>query len=392
MFFRHKTLLLHSVALIFAFILGSTITLSFLSVEKSCRETAQVEYISTDQVVSPNEIFLVILVLSAPKNVARRNVIRQTWLNLKPKIEETQKKDSDDLTGFEYDARGFLQQDTMYRQMISLERFKKKISKAMHRPLLIDLNLRVLHYFATGTESLPFIEMDSLTKEHAKYNDLLLLSDLNDSYSNLTQKLVQSLGAINNIQKFKYLLKVDDDSYVKLDYLLEDLYEYDNIVNSKQYSVKFVRPELYWGYFNGRASIKMRGQWKERNFNLCERYLPYALGGGYLISKNLVQYIAMNHLTLSRYISEDVSMGVWLSAFRNINRKHDIRFDTAYMPRKCKAYHIVLHKRTVNDMKDLYRGQLCTFKHANDTSIQRPIEYYYEWDLPQTQCCSSLVE
>lgn len=392
MFFRHKTLLLHSVALAFAFILGCTITLSFLSVEKSCRESAQVEYLSTDQTVSSNEIFLVILVLSAPKNVARRNVIRQTWLNLKPKIEESPKKDSDDLMGFEYDTRGFLQQDTMYRQMISLERFKKKISKAIYRPLLNDLNLRVLHYFAIGTESLPFVQMDSLTKEHTKYNDLLLLNNLNDSYSNLTQKLIQSLGAINNIQTFKYLLKVDDDSYVKLDYLLEDLYEYDNIVNSKQYSVKYVRPELYWGYFNGRASIKLRGQWKEKNFNLCERYLPYALGGGYLISKNLVHYIAMNRLTLSRYISEDVSMGVWLSTFRNINRKHDVRFDTAYMPRKCKAYHIILHKRTVNDMKDLYRGQLCTFKHANDTSIQRPTEYYYEWDLPQTQCCSSIVE
>lgn len=389
MFFRHKTLLVHIVALAFAFILGCTITLSLVNIDKGCR--SQPEYETTDATLSSNEIFLVILVLSAPKNVARRNVIRQTWLNLKPKIEES-KKNSDDTTGFEYDARGFLLQDNMYRQMISLERFKKKITKTSLRPLLKDLNVNILHYFAIGTESLPFVETDSLTKEHAKYKDLLVLNNLSDSYSNLTQKLLQSLSAINNIQTFKYLLKVDDDTYVKLDYLLEDLYDYDDLISSKQFSLNFLKPELYWGYFNGRATIKTRGQWKEKHFNLCDRYLPYAIGGGYIISKDIVHYIARNQHSLNRYVSEDISMGVWLSSFRNIYRKHDVRFDTAYMPRKCRAYHIVLHKRSINDMKDLYRGQLCTFKLANDTSIQRPAEYYYDWDLPQTQCCNSFVE
>lgn len=392
MFFRHKTLLMHVVALTFAFILGCTITLSVISIDKNCKNSVQSEYEVTDATASSNEIFLVILILSAPKNIARRNTIRQTWLNLKPKIEKHINNNGDDVTGIEYNTRGFLQQDSIYRQMISLEQFKKKMTTAVHRPLLKELNVNILHYFAIGTDAMPFAELDSLTKEHFKYKDLLLLNNLSDSYTNLTNKLLQSLGAINNIQTFKYLLKVDDDTYVKLDYLLEDLHEYDSFLSKKQFSVNFMRPELFWGYFNGRATIKSRGQWKEKNFNLCERYLPYALGGGYVISKNLVHYIAKNAHTLSRYVSEDISMGIWLSSFRNIYRKHDVRFDTSYLPRKCRAYHIVLHKRTVNDMRDLYRGQLCTFKHANDTSVQRLPEYYYEWDLPQTQCCDSFVE
>lgn len=389
-FYRKRTLVLHLITIGLAFIAGCTITLSVINV-KSCKTEFERLHSTLERNVSTSSIFLVIVILSAPKNIEQRNAIRQTWLNLNPKIDESPDNYHDQNT-LEFDQTGFLQQDTIQQQHDSFDLFKKKMSKSIYKPLLKDLNIEVLHYFAIGTEQLSFIESNKLTKEHSKHNDLLLLNNLKDSYGNLTLKLLKTIESVSNIESFEYLLKTDDDTYVKLDYLLEDLYHYDKSIKRTQSTINNVKPELYWGYFNGRATVKNRGQWKELNFNLCERYLPYALGGGYVISKNLVHFVAKNHRTLSRYISEDISMGIWLSSLRNVYKKHDPRFDTAYMPRKCQNYHIVLHKRTPTNMRDIYRGFLCTFKQANATNIRRPAEYFYDWNSSQIQCCDSLVD
>lgn len=385
---RKKTLVLHLITCGLAFIIGCTITLSLVNV-KNCqtdvpRQTAQ-------RNISTSSIFLVIIILSAPKNTDQRNTIRQTWLNLKPKIGETP-NDYFNSNSIEFDENGFLHHDSIYQQSSLLNAFKEKMSKSIYKPLKKDLIIETLHYFAIGNENLPFIESNKLRKEHAKYNDLLLINDLTDSYANLTLKLLKTIQAVSNVESFEYLLKTDDDTYVKLDYMLEDLHQYDKSIKRGQSIVNSIKPELYWGYFNGRATVKTRGHWKELNFNLCERYLPYALGGGYVISKNLVFYIAQNHRTLSRYVSEDISMGVWLSPLRNVYKKHDVRFDTAFMPRTCQNYHIVLHKRTPTHMRDIYRGFLCTFKQANDTTVHRPAEYFYDWNLSQAHCCDTLVD
>lgn len=51
---------------------------------------------------------------------------------------------------------------------------------------------------------------------------------------------------------------------------------------------------LYWGYFHGNAKIKTSGKWKESDWIVCDRYVPYALGGGYILSKSLITYMARN--------------------------------------------------------------------------------------------------
>lgn len=387
--YRKRAILSHLITFVVALVIGYTITLSVVNVNKCQTDSVDRLKLSSGHNLSSSSIFLVIIILSAPRNFHERSIIRQTWLNWHPKIDDSSYFDA---SGLEFDRNGFLQQDTIYQQSSALDAFKKKMLKARYKPLKKDLDVNIVHYFAIGNENLPSIDSNKLNKEHKRHNDLLILDDLTDSYANLTLKLLKTIDAVSNMQSFEYLLKTDDDTYVKLDYLVEDLYEYDKSIRRKQSTANSIKPELYWGYFNGRANIKTQGQWKELNFNLCERYLPYALGGGYVISKNLVHYIAQNHRLLSRYVSEDISMGIWLSSLRNVYRKHDPRFDTAYMPRKCKDYHIVLHKRPTEIMGDLYRGFLCTFKQANDTTLHRPAEYFYDWTRSQTQCCDNLVD
>ena len=66
---------------------------------------------------------------------------------------------------------------------------------------------------------------------------------------------------------------MDDDSYVQLPVLIDEL------KNSN------FEKELYWGFFDGRAPVQSKGKWVEKDYKLCDRYIPYALGGGYVLSQ-----------------------------------------------------------------------------------------------------------
>lgn len=371
-------------AIALAFTLGCTITLSLINMDKRCESTEKNNVLPENTYSHENDVFLVILILSAPKNVAERNVIRNSWLNIK----EFNEQNDENLRKFHYDQHGFLIQDSVSEQYNELENYKMQLT----RPKSAFNHVKLLHYFAIGTNELSTRETVAIQKENEIHKDLLLIADLKDSYANLTKKVIRSIGALDHMSPFKYLLKVDDDTYVKLDLLIDELKKYDQSLAKQFYSFQLPRPELYWGYFNGRAQIKIHGQWKENSFNLCDRYIPYALGGGYIISRKLVGLLAVNSHLLSTYSSEDISMGIWLSTFRNIYRKHDVRFDTSYMPRKCKNYHLVLHKRTMADMMKLNNNLLCTFNGANDTSIQRPKEYFYDWNQVPSKCCDNFID
>lgn len=189
------------------------------------------------------------------------------------------------------------------------------------------------------------------------------------------------------------MLKCDDDTYVKLDRLTAELLVYDELIDA-EYPVPALRPELYWGYFSANAHVRQAGRWAEQNYVLADRYHPYALGGGYVVSRGAVRWVADRAALLSSFSSEDVSMGLWLSTLRTVYRRHDVRFDTAWLQRRCADYHLVLHKRSVRDMKMVRGGGVCSGVEDDDgaaKTVQRPVEYYYDWTAPVSQCCGRRV-
>lgn len=371
-------------AFIFGIVISQLFTSSLLTFEK--REN-----------IDDKNYFLVILILTSPTNFERRNAMRETWLSLRPR---------EVIENYELIVPINIS-DSVEIQRKNLENFKNflKIKNSQNLKLL---NYKIKTFFAVGSLELDYKVKRKIDSENQVYHDVLVLDDLKDSYANLTLKLIKSIKKINEIlPNFKYLLKVDDDTYVKLDYLAMDLINYEksvgnfifkenseklkihqnseNLENSKN-SIK-IPHDLYWGYFNGRANIKTSGPWQESSYNLCDHYLPYALGGGYLISKNLTKFIAQFSEKLSIYKSEDISMGTWLSPFGKIHKRHDVRFDTAYMPRKCKNYHIVMHKRSAEEMRKIFDG---SFK-CEDENSKRPIEYFYDWSQKAGKCCDVRV-
>lgn len=122
-------------------------------------------------------------------------------------------------------------------------------------------------------------------------------------------------------------MQVDSDSYVRVGGLLKALKDISH-------------PRLYWGFLDGRAKPIRKGKWKETDWLLCDRYLPYQvypifqfykwqLGGGYVLSHALADYLARNAGLFRQYKSEDVSVGAWLAGL-DVRYVHDPRFDTEW--------------------------------------------------------------
>ncbi len=97
-----------------------------------------------------------------------------------------------------------------------------------------------------------------------------------------TVDLLRAFAYLDKNVDFKFLLLVDKDMLVDLPTLFSEL-------------ATGTKPgeDLYWGYFTGRSRVTRDPRLKEGEpkYVLCNLYLPYAYGGGYVLSKDLVRYL-----------------------------------------------------------------------------------------------------
>ncbi|KRT79443.1 hypothetical protein AMK59_7275 [Oryctes borbonicus] len=269
----------------------------------------------------------------------------------------------------------------------------------------------VKHYFVIGTLGLSNSVLANLKTEQKEHNDLLYLP-IYDSYQNLTEKIAKTFSWLTDQLdvglNFKYVLKCDDDSFVRLENLvhelnhLEIIYVKSHINNTStvndntspyitaNYQVNnagLKNPRsLYWGYFSGHARIYKKGKWKETEWILCDYYIPYALGGGYVLSKNLVTYLGRNADYLRYYNSEDISVGTWLGPINNLIRIHDIRFDTEWISRGCQNHYLISHHLSIPKMHELFKNIMDLGNMCATELVDHP-HYLYNWLLPPTKCC-----
>ena len=232
----------------------------------------------------------------------------------------------------------------------------------------------ILVKFVIGTMNLSTAAVENLTAEENVNHDLLLLPHLVDNRNNLTQKVLYTLVWADENVNFSYLLKCDTDTFVRLDSLAKEL--------SKRKTTK----NFYWGYFAGSNKPTMQGKWPEHKWFLCDYYLPYAVGGGYVISSNLVHRLAVNSDGLQLYVCEDVSVGVWLSPF-TIERKHDVRFNTGHRSRGCSNEYLIFHKQSPEDMHQLYSNLLKTGRQCESENSLFHYAYVYNWHTQPSKCC-----
>ena len=268
-----------------------------------------------------NQLQVMVLILSAPNGSLRRNAIRGTWLH-----------------------------DTSPEQ--------------------VKLNLR----FLIGTRDLAPEQLNPLSSEDEMFHDILFLPSHKEAYSNLTAKVLLGLVWADNNMEFDYLVKADDDSYVRIIPLVSALR-------------KLKCPShLYWGYFIGHAAPETAGRWAEKHWTLCPHYLPYAMGGGYVLGREVVRLIGRFHHHFRLYSNEDVSLGSWLAPF-NVTYVHDLRFNTEAASHGCSNDYIISHKEKV---RGLYEKYVNIKKNGTMCSEEKEIRpaYIYNWTAASPlDCC-----
>ncbi|ELU06423.1 hypothetical protein CAPTEDRAFT_102471 [Capitella teleta] len=257
---------------------------------------------------------LVILVHSAPSNAERRRVIRATWLSALPP-------------------------DT-------------------------------LALFVMGTGGLSNVAAWNLQQEQRNHSDLLLFDGMTEDYFALTTKVRRAFVWLHHNVDFKFVLKADDDTFVRVDRLMQE-----------SQKLKFFE-RIYWGYFSGNTRPV---EPSATDVKLCDLHIPYAKGGGYILSADLVSFIAKNQERLLLHESEDVAVGLWLGPLE-LNRLHDRRFDTEYVSRGCTEEYIVTHKQDVYMMQEKHKS--LKMKHILCSHpAQFHFSYDYKWNKLPSQCC-----
>ncbi|XP_019726058.1 UDP-GalNAc:beta-1,3-N-acetylgalactosaminyltransferase 2 [Hippocampus comes] len=141
----------------------------------------------------------------------------------------------------------------------------------------------------------------ALKQESLRHGDMVFV-DVVDTYRNVPSKLLQFYKwSVANID-FSLLLKTDDDCYIDVDSVLMKI-EHKGLKRS----------HFWWGNFRQSWAVDRIGKWQELEY-ASPAYPAFACGSGYVVSRDLVQWLATNAQSLKAYQGEDVSMGIWMAA------------------------------------------------------------------------------
>ena len=77
------------------------------------------------------------------------------------------------------------------------------------------------YVFVMGLKNLSDETRKQLNEEHAEYRDLMLIEHLVDAYENLARKTAYALKSAVNNYDFKFVLKTDTDSYIRVGHLIK---------------------------------------------------------------------------------------------------------------------------------------------------------------------------
>jgi len=183
-----------------------------------------------------------------------------------------------------------------------------------------------------------------LYEEQVEYKDIFILDCL-DGYFDLTDKIFKGFEVAAKNFNFQFLLKLDTDTYVNVPKFIDYLGQYKN------------EKGVYAG---------VQGVWSAKLANSdavlvpSERRSWYMLGGGYVLSEDLVTYFAENWHLLHQWKPEDLTIGIHLQ-YLNIYRIVDNTiFKTDNKEILCDQNYLVNHKASELQMFYLHYSSLIT--------------------------------
>ncbi|KAF7838399.1 hydroxyproline O-galactosyltransferase GALT6 [Senna tora] len=165
---------------------------------------------------------------------------------------------------------------------------------------------RVVSRFFVALHSRKEVNVE-LKKEAEFFGDIVIVPYM-DNYDLVVLKTVSLCEYGIHTVSAKYIMKCDDDTFVRVDAVLNEARKVPDdrsfyIGNMNQFS-KPLR--------NGKWAVTYE-EWPE------ERYPPYANGPGYIMSSDIARFILSEFEShkLRLFKMEDVSMGMWVAQFNS---------------------------------------------------------------------------
>nr|CAB3466512.1 unnamed protein product [Digitaria exilis] len=149
-------------------------------------------------------------------------------------------------------------------------------------------------------------EINAALKKEAEYFGDIVILPFIDRYELVVLKTVAICQyGVQNVTA-DYIMKCDDDTFVRLDIVLQQITTYNRTL------------PLYLGNLNLLHRPLRRGKWAVTYEEWPEAvYPPYANGPGYVLSIDIARDIASRHAnhSLRLFKMEDVSMGMWVEDY-----------------------------------------------------------------------------
>lgn len=173
-----------------------------------------------------------------------------------------------------------------------------------------------------------------LWKEAEAYGDIQLMPFV-DYYSLISLKTIAICILGTKILPAKYIMKTDDDAFVRIDEVLSSLKDKPN-------------DGLLYGLI---AFLSSPHRDKESKWFVSNKewpkdsYPPWAHGPGYVISRDIAKFIVQGcqERDLKLFKLEDVAMGIWIEKFKESGRAVKYISDDRFYNAGCDLDYILAH-------------------------------------------------
>eukprot|EP01018_Ginkgo_biloba_P009181 Gb_07374 [translate_table: standard] len=169
-----------------------------------------------------------------------------------------------------------------------------------------------------------------------------------DYYNLITLKTIAICICGTRVLPAKYIMKTDDDAFVRVDAVLSALNEtkvtngllygrisFDSEPHRSEESKWYISPE----------------EWPH------EFYPPWAHGPGYIVSKDIAKFVARGHQKkqLKLFKLEDVAMGIWIEEFKKSGQDIHYINDDRFVNIGCERDYILAHYQGPRTMLCLWQ-------------------------------------
>ena len=218
----------------------------------------------------------------------------------------------------------------------------------------------VIMRFAIGTKDVTSRSLElRLLRENEIYGDMAFLENVTDHRITSTNKtLYMFIWAHDNVN-FTYMMKTEESTFVYV----------KNVIDELRKRPKHTK--LYYGRMQfRRRPIRKGSEYADPLWDLAKYYLPFALGGGYILSADLITLLVHRRQYLAYHPNEDTAVASWISAYHYERRSDNLicvsplgksktlegKCESRVIARLCygltgtdlQKWFIILYKATVN--------------------------------------------